>query len=147
MRSTVKRSNCPISRTLDLFGDRWTLLILRDIAFKGYNFYNEFLGSDEKIATNILADRLKMLEEKKIIVSRTVESKKYNRLKKRKEYKLTALGIGMVPVIMEMLVWGHGFDPSTMVVPEFFERYKADRDGLLKEVMESLEHDLHKNFC
>lgn len=147
MRKTDKRSDCPISRTLDILGDKWTLLILRDIAFKGYNFYNEFLNSDEGIATNVLSDRLKMLEGKKIIISRTIESKKYDRLKKRKEYKLTKLGIELVPIILEMLVWGFSFDDSTKVVPEFFERFINDRENLISEVTASLESDLNKNFC
>ncbi len=147
MKKTDKRSDCPISRTLDIFGDKWTLLILRDIAFKGYNFYNEFLNSEEGIATNVLSSRLKMLEEKEIVICRMVESRKYDRLKKRKEYKLTKLGIGLVPVLLEMLVWGHHFDDTTKVIPEFFERFTNDRESLIQEVTTALENDLNKNFC
>lgn len=147
MRNTEKRSDCPISRALDLFGDKWSLLILRDIAFKGFNFYNEFLSSEEGIATNILASRLKLLEEKGILVVRTVESTKYSRLKTRKEYKLTKAGIAVVPVILEMLVWGSNFDTSTTVQPAFFDRYISDREGVLKEITMALEKELHKNFC
>ncbi|KQC30236.1 winged helix-turn-helix transcriptional regulator [Flagellimonas eckloniae] len=142
MRKTEKRSDCPISRTLDIFGDKWTLLIMRDLAFRGFQFYNEFLDSGEGIATNVLSDRLKMLEDKGIIIS-----KKYEKLKTRKQYGLTKIGINTVPIILEMLVWGVNFDDSTIVVPEFYERFLNDKESLLKEVMTSLEEGMHKNFC
>ncbi len=142
MRKIDKRSDCPISRALDIFGDKWTLLIMRDLAFRGFQFYNEFLDSGEGIATNVLSDRLKMLEEKGIIIS-----KKYEKLKTRKQYGLTQMGIDTVPFILEMLVWGVSFDDSTKVVPEFYERFINDKENLLKEVISSLENGMHKNFC
>ncbi len=142
MRKIEKRSNCPISRTLDIFGDKWTLLIMRDLAFKGFQFYNEFLDSGEGIATNVLSDRLKMLEEKDIIVS-----KKYEKLKTRKQYGLTKRGIASVPILLEMLVWGFKFDDTTEVVPEFYERFLNDKENVLKEVMAALEEGMNKRFC
>lgn len=142
MRKTEKRSDCPISRALDIFGDKWTLLIMRDLAFRGFQFYNDFLDSGEGIATNVLSDRLKMLEDKGIIIS-----KKYKKLKTRKQYGLTKIGINTVPIILEMLVWGVNFDDSTIVVPEFYERFLNDKENVLKEVMTSLEEGMHKNFC
>jgi len=142
MRKINKRSSCPISRTLDIFGDKWTLLIMRDLAFKGFRFYNEFLDSGEGIATNVLSDRLKMLEKKGILISR-----KYEKLKTKKEYKLTKTGIATVPMVLEMLAWGANFDDSTEVVPEFFERFLTDRENLIDEITKALEQDLHQNFC
>ncbi|NMH88263.1 winged helix-turn-helix transcriptional regulator [Flavivirga algicola] len=142
MRKIEKRSDCPISRTLDIFGDKWTLLIMRDLSFKGYQFYNEFLDSGEGMATNVLSDRLKMLEEKGIIIS-----KKYEKLKTRKQYGLTKTGISLVPILLEMLVWGANFDDSTVVIPEFYQRFLNDRTNLVNEVMISLEKGMNQNFC
>ncbi len=146
-RNTLKRSDCPISRTLDILGDKWTLLILRDIVFKGYNYYNEFLSSEEGIATNILANRLKLLEEKQILKAQQVTNTKYNRLKARKEYKLTKIGIGLVPVILEMLVWGSRYDETTKVETTFFDKYLSDKEAVMNEIINSLEKQLHQNFC
>lgn len=146
-RNTLKRSDCPISRTLDILGDKWTLLILRDIVFKGYNYYNEFLSSEEGIATNILANRLKLLEERQILKAQQVTNTKYNRLKARKEYKLTKIGIGLVPVILEMLVWGSRYDETTKVETTFFDKYLSDKEAVTNEIINSLEKQLHQNFC
>lgn len=142
MKKTLKRSDCPISRTLDILGDKWTLLILRDMLFKGFHFYNEILNSEEGIATNILSDRLKMLEEKQILASRP-----YPKLKTKKEYRITNLGISLVPLILEMLVWGTIFDESTVVLPGIVQRFNSDRENLIKEISDSLEKSSDLDFC
>ncbi|PCJ63592.1 MAG: transcriptional regulator [Bacteroidetes bacterium] len=142
MKKTQKRSECPISRTLDLFGDKWTLLIIRDIAFKGHRFYNEFLDSDEGIATNVLSDRLKMLETKGFLVS-----KKYEQLKTKKVYTLTDEGIGLIPLVLDMLVWGYKFDNSLAVQPGIIERIENDRDNFIAEIVTALKNYDAKNFC
>ena len=67
MKKITKRSNCPLSSSLDIFGDKWSLLIIRDMMFYKKSTYGDFLKSDEKIATNILATRLQGLEENKLI--------------------------------------------------------------------------------
>ncbi len=142
MKKTEKRSDCPISRTLDILGDKWTLLILRDILFRGFHFYTEFLGSDEGIATNILSDRLKMLEEKNILVSKT-----YEKMKRKKEYRITPIGISLVPMVLEMLIWGLEFDDRTYALPSMVERYNTDRDNLISEVIKSLKEANDLDFC
>ena len=68
MANQKRKSDCPINFALELFGDRWTFLIVRDMMFKGKHYYGEFLQSEEKIATNILADRLSLLELSGIVV-------------------------------------------------------------------------------
>jgi DNA-binding HxlR family transcriptional regulator len=85
------RSMCPISCTLELVGDKWSLLIIRDMLFFEKSTYNEFLESSEKISTNILNDRLIMLTEKGLI--------SYTGTAKRKKYKLTKLGLELKPII------------------------------------------------
>ena len=76
MKPIKPRSGCPVSYTLDFFGDKWSLLIMRDMAIEGKVSYGEFLNSDEKIATNILADRLAMLEENGFITKNVAPDKK-----------------------------------------------------------------------
>jgi len=142
MKIIGKRSECPISRALDLFGDKWTLLIIRDIVFKGYRFYNEFLASDEGIATNVLADRLKKLQAVGFLACQ-----KYEQHKRKKVYRLTELGIGLIPIVLEMLLWGIKYDPSLMIAPGIADRIQKDRKNLLEEIVTSLRNFDNKNFC
>jgi DNA-binding HxlR family transcriptional regulator len=94
------RSDCPIACTLDLIGDRWTLLIVRDL-FKGKHRFSEFLASDEGIKTNILADRLKRLEQAGL-----VKRSRYQDRPPRYEYHLTASGQSLSPVLKATFEWG-----------------------------------------
>ncbi len=80
-----RRSACPLNATLEVLGDRWSLLIVRDLIFKGRTTYKDFLAGGEGIATNVLADRLRRLV-----------------------YRLTAKGLALAPVLVEMIVWGAG---------------------------------------
>lgn len=98
--SRPPRSRCPVARTLDVLGDKWTLLVVRDI-MRGKQRYAEFLGSSEGIPTNILADRLKRLAAKGIIRSR-----RYSEHPPRVEYTLTAKGEDLRPVMRSMAEWG-----------------------------------------
>ncbi|MDE2028854.1 MAG: helix-turn-helix transcriptional regulator [Candidatus Omnitrophica bacterium] len=98
----LQRSKCPITNTLDLVGDKWTLLVIRDMLFLKKRSFNEFLKSFEGVATNILADRLKRLEEYGII-----EKRPYRKAPVRYEYRLTKRGEDLRPLLMEMIHWGH----------------------------------------
>ena len=86
------RSECPLSYSLDVFGDKWSLLIIRDLMFSNKCTYNDFIKSDEGIATNILAARLKSLEENGII-----DKLEHPDSKAKKLYKLTNKGIELLP--------------------------------------------------
>ncbi len=94
------RSVCPVANTLDILGDRWTLLVIRDL-LKGKRRYVEFSASPEGIATNLLSERLKRLEEQGI-----VESRLYSRHPPRSEYFLTPKGEELRPVVASMRRWG-----------------------------------------
>jgi DNA-binding HxlR family transcriptional regulator len=96
----VRRSACPLNASVEMLGDRWSLLILRDMMLRGYETFNEFLHSDEKIATNILADRLRRLESYGIISSQQDPSDGRKLI-----YSLTAKGIDLAPVLTEMVLW------------------------------------------
>ncbi len=96
-----RRSGCPVSICLEEFGDRWSLLVVRDLMVRGFRTFKEFQASGEGIASNILADRLRKLQAAGII---SVEAKGTNA--RRFEYRLTEKGIDLAPVIFELLIWG-----------------------------------------
>ena len=102
------RSDCPISFTLDILGDKWSLLIVRDAVFANKRAFNEFLHSDEGIARNILADRLNRLTEKGIF------TKHAHPVDGRKDvYTLTAKGNQLLPILLAMASWGSNHEPRT----------------------------------
>ncbi len=128
------RSHCPISFGLDVFGDRWSLLILRDIIFKEKKRYQEFLNSEEGISTNILADRLKLLEDHGIISKKDDPDNKKQIL-----YAPTKKGLDLIPVMLEIIRWSGRYDLDTAVSREFIARLSNDLDGLIREVRSQFE--------
>lgn len=100
MALASRRSRCPVACTLDVLGDKWTLLVVRDI-MRGKQRYAEFLDSPEGIPTNILAERLKRLTAKGI-----VRARRYSEHPPRVEYTLTAKGEDLRPVMRSMVEWG-----------------------------------------
>lgn len=95
-----RRSGCPVSISLEMLGDRWSLLIIRDLMVRGYRTFKDFQGSFERIATNILADRLRRLEAVGIV---SAEKEKTDG--RRINYRLTEKGIDLAPVLLDLLVW------------------------------------------
>ena len=109
----LDRSNCPMTNTLDLIGDKWTLLVIRDMLFLKKKSFNEFLESPEAIATNILTERLKRLEKCGIIVKTP-----YRTSPVRYEYLLTQRGEDLRPLLIELVRWGNAHIEGTMVPPK-----------------------------
>ena len=107
MKSLTPRSDCPISFSLDVLGDKWTLLILRDMVFKDKSTYGEFLQSEEKIATNILASRLAMLESQGFVTKEVAADKK-----SKFTYRLTEKGLDLLPLLVEITLWGAKYSPA-----------------------------------
>jgi DNA-binding HxlR family transcriptional regulator len=99
-RKAKRRSGCPLNASVEMLGDRWSLLILRDMMLRGFRTYKEFLESYEGIATNILADRLRKLEAYGIINTERDPSDGRKLI-----YSLTAKGIDLAPVLTEMVLW------------------------------------------
>lgn len=95
------RSGCPVSISLEIFGDRWSLLIIRDLMVRGYRTFKEFQASGEGIATNILSDRLRKLEASGVIVKEPEEADA-----RKVNYRLTEKGIDLAPLLLELLIWG-----------------------------------------
>ena len=137
MQKIKNRTHCPISFSLDIFGDKWSLLIIRDLMFSGFSTYSEFLNSDEKIATNILAHRLSLLEHAKII------SKKRDKKNKAKYiYSLTQKGIDLLPTLIEIIRWGKKHDPKSATPKDFMKALKKDKVGLIKETSRRLKKEM-----
>lgn len=137
MAKTKRRSDCPINFALELFGDRWTFLIVRDLMFKGKHYYKEFLEAEEGIATNILADRLSALEEAGII-SKTVDPTH----RSKQIYKLTKKGIDLVPVLVEVIMWSAKYDKNSAVDIKFVKSVKRDKVGLISQILSRLVDEL-----
>ena len=129
MRKNIPRSDCPISFALDFLGDKWSLLVIRDLIFEGKRFYKEFLNSKEGIATNILSDRLKRLENAGIITSKV-----YEQLKTQKEYSLTQKGKDLIPVLVEIIVWSAKHQDGLAVSEEFIERAQKQRAQVIENI-------------
>src|SRR5262245_6657415 len=107
MRRRQRRSSCPVHFALEVFGDAWTLLVVRDLMFKGRTTYTDFLRAEEGIATNILADRLVRLERDGIIS------------KNDGGYRLTEKGCDLLPILLEIIAWSAKHDPRTAADPAF----------------------------
>lgn len=120
------RSDCPINFALELLGDKWTLLIIRDLLFKDKKSYLEFRQSDEKIATNILSDRLQKLERHGF-VTKTVSTQN----KSKFEYKLQPIGHDLLPVLLELFAWGAKHNPDLAFPRNFVEQFTKDKEALI----------------
>ena len=122
------RSGCPVSMSLEIFGDRWSLLIIRDLMVRAYRTFKEFEESGEGIATNILADRLQKLQGAGIITAEVEPTDA-----RRVNYRLTEKGIDLAPVMLELLIWGARHE-KTGVSCAVLESMQNNREQVLVEV-------------
>ncbi len=130
------RSHCPINFGLEHFGDKWSLLILRDLMFKGKRHYNEFLEGGEGVSTSVLGSRLRQLEERGLI-RRGEDHIKKSRIR----YSLTEKGITLLPVMVEMILWSADHDPDTAATEDFLIPARSDRATLLATLERELRSD------
>ncbi len=127
-----KRSDCPISCSLEVFGDKWSLLIIRDIMLRGKVSYSEFLTSEEKIASNILVNRLSILEAENILLK---EVSPQNRSKFI--YRLTQKGVDLLPIVIEIMDWGATYN-ANCPRKELGKKIKKDKEKVIKDLSLSL---------
>ena len=118
------KSSCPITYSLDIFGDRWSLLVLRDLILHGKTRFAEMLASDEQIASNILADRLQRLECLGLI-----ERGPDPEDRRQKICRITAKGLTLTPVLLEIAAWGASNDLITGAPDGFASAFYADRQA------------------
>jgi len=128
----LPRSHCPINYGLEIFGDPWTMLILRDLLLFGKRRYRDFIRSEERIATNILSDRLDRLTRNGLLL----------RTEKDPEYTATEKGIALIPTLIEMSAWGAANDPKTASPPSFLKAYKKDREAVVKQIQKNVRAGL-----
>ena len=134
MKRSDTKSNCPINFSLEAFGDNWSLLIIRDIVYFGKNTYGEFIESDERISSNILASRLAQLELKGILI------KKPHATDKRKEvYYLTDKGLDLIPLLLELADWGAQYDSETDAPQNWISAVKADRESMIRLIRDTVQ--------
>ena len=128
-RGAKSRSGCPVSVSLERFGDRWSLLIIRDLMIRGFRTFGEFQKSGEGIASNVLADRLKKLKAAGIITGETEKSDV-----RRVNYRLTEKGIDLAPVLLELLLWASRGARKSGANCAVMEQMARRRELILTEV-------------
>ncbi len=128
---TSRRSDCPVNVAVELLGDRWSLLVIRDLMFRGYRTYGQMLDSGEGIATNMLAGRLR-----KLTAGGVIEATDEGGV--RPLYRLTAKGIDLAPVLVELILWSVRHE-KTVAPPALVRRIKKDRSAFIAEVRRSWE--------
>lgn len=123
------RSHCPLNFTLELLGDRWSLLLLRDVLIVGKRRFSELLESPEGIATNILSERLQRLQTNALLQRRDDPDDA-----RRAIYEPTEKALALLPAILELIRWGATHDPDTSAPPAFVQRIFAERDAVVAEI-------------
>jgi len=122
-----RRSACPLNASVEMLGDRWSILILRDMMLRGSRTFKEFLDSHERIATNILTDRLRKLEAYGIISSQTDPADGRKLI-----YTLTAKGIDLAPVLTEMVLWAARHEETEN--PDLVKLMRTDKQKFIDEI-------------
>lgn len=131
-----RRSDCPIANALDLLGDRWSLLIIRDLVFRGFREFGQFLAGGEGISTNILTERLERLQCAGIIVrsDHPADGKKYI-------YRLTEKGIDLIPVLLQLTLWGARYTPDHAAPAAILREMRTNPERLVAGLRASLLQD------
>jgi DNA-binding HxlR family transcriptional regulator len=137
MTNTKKRSDCPISSSLDIWGDKWSLLIIRDLIFSRQCTYGDFLKSEEKIATNILASRLVMLEKNGLISKLEHPESKAKIL-----YKLTEKGIDLLPILLEINLWADQYFDLNSESKAILKEFKKNKEAFIKAKKKELKETI-----
>lgn len=129
------RSHCPVNYGLEAFGDRWALLILRDIVFRGKRTYGQFLSSEEGFATNILASRLEHLIEAGIL-----QREKDPSDGRKDIYSLTEKGLDLIPLLFEMVLWSAKYDNRSEArrIVRLVDLIRKDNRKISREIMEKV---------
>lgn len=131
-----QRSGCPINLTLEMLGDKWSLLIIRDMIFGGKRHFRELLRSEEGISSNILADRLKMLTEMGILTKRDDPSHKQKAI-----YSLTEKAIALVPVLAQVGAWGRKYLPASKELSIRAQLLEEGGSSMWKRFMSELREE------
>ena len=126
-----RRSDCPINFALQTFGDAWSLLVIRDLMFTERRTYSEFLGAEEGMATNILADRLTRLRYAGLIT--------HSGRGKGARYALTEKGLDLLPAMLQFIAWSARYDTRTAVPKAFSALIRKDPAGVAADLRRQLQ--------
>jgi DNA-binding HxlR family transcriptional regulator len=140
MKTIERRSACPINYSVEIFGDKWMLLILRDLMFNGKNSFLEFRASDEKISSAVLTEKLNILLDEGI-VSKVISPKNASKFL----YLLTDKGIELVPVMVEFLDWGARYNPEGGL-KILVDRIKQSKKKAIRELQDKLKNERLTKF-
>jgi DNA-binding HxlR family transcriptional regulator len=133
MKHTMQhRSGCPINFSLEIVGDAWSLLIVRDIVYFGKHTFGEFHSSDEKIARNILTNRLSKLEQNGILAKRP------HRDGRKDTYTLTEKGLDLIPLLMDAADWGFSYGIEINAPGWWIETVREHRQTITDEIKEAV---------
>jgi DNA-binding HxlR family transcriptional regulator len=127
-----------VTYALEIFGDRWTLLVLRDLLLEGRSRFKDLLAANEGIATNVLADRLRRLERRGLL-SKTRDPTDARQL----VYAPTETAIGLVPMLVEMMIWSAS-QGQARVAPSFIARFEKDREALVTDLQAEIRARIGK---
>lgn len=131
--STREKSSCPINLSLELLGDRWTLLIIRDLIFAGKKHFREFLLSDEGISSRTLAERLQTLQEEGIVTRSGDPTHKLKAI-----YRLTEAGIDLLPVLATLGAWGSKYRNADGELARIADDLAAGGEAALEQMKQRL---------
>lgn len=135
MKTIERRSSCPINYSVEIFGDKWMLLLLRDLMFNGKNSFLEFRASDEKISSAVLTEKLNILLHEEI-VSKVISPKNASKYL----YLLTDKGIELLPVMVEFLDWGARYNPEGGL-KILLDRIKQSKKKAISELQDKLKNE------
>lgn len=122
-----RRSGCPVNVSLEMLGDRWSLLVIRDLMVRGHRTFKEFQQAGEGIATNILADRLQ-----KLVAVDIISTEQSPEDRRSIHYRLTEKGIDLAPVLLDLLIWGARHE-KTAAPRAVINHLEANREDVLAE--------------
>lgn len=134
MKRADNKSRCPINFTVEIFGDTWSFLIVRDMLTAGKKTFGEFLHSNERIGPSVLAERLAHLERKGIVTKRPDSGDKRKMI-----YLLTEAGARLIPIVYEIAVWGSHTSPNPEAAETWFKAMQLDKERVLTAWREAVE--------
>lgn len=133
MKRVENKSHCPVNFALETFGDAWSLLIVRDIVYFGKHTFKEFLASEEKIAPSVLSARLTQLEAAGVLVSGPDPADR-----RRVSYRLTEIGLRLIPVLVEIAGWSARVDPDTEAPMEWVDLVDSRKSEMIAMITETV---------
>lgn len=133
MKRATGKSHCPINFGLEVFGDAWSLLVVRDIVYFGRHTFSEFLAAEERIAPSVLANRLTHLEQRGVLVRTRDHSDR-----RKTSYRLTEAGLALIPVLLEIAAWSARTDPDTDAPPDWITLVNSDKERMTRLITDTV---------